>query len=59
MQGEDFRIYRRERTWYGVRDADVRQTHLPTTIAGGCAGFLSQDEPSPVDPRREPRPVIT
>lgn len=32
------------RTWRGVHDADARQTHLPTTIAGGCAGFLSRDE---------------
>lgn len=25
-------------------DVGVRQTHLPTTIAGGCAGFLSRDK---------------
>lgn len=29
----------------------VRQTHLPTTIAAGCAGFLSWDEHrGPLDP---------
>jgi len=38
--------------------ADVHQTHLPTTIAGGCAGFLSRDEREP-GLARERRSVIT
>lgn len=36
---------------------DIRQTHLPTTIAGGCAGFLSRDERASVQAESGRSPV--